>query len=158
MRNLAELNITDDRGEPVRRAPPSREVIAAFEREFDVSLPSEYLELLMYANGGGPEMNMIKPMGRTDIAERAINRFFYLNDDRNGTESLWITTKRWRPTLGAKQIPIAADGGGNPFVLDLRATPPRVVTYIVSEGYKLRKLASSFSEFIDRLELDPNMD
>ncbi len=69
--------------------PPTPEVISAFEHEFNVSLPSEYLELLMYSNGGHPELDSIAPMGRTDIAEWAINHFLYLNEDRNGPESLW---------------------------------------------------------------------
>lgn len=153
MRNLVELNINEG-GEAVRRAPPSPEIISAFEREFNVSLPSEYLELLMYSNGGHPELDTIKPMGRTDIDDWGVNHFCYLDEDREGVESLWVETKYWRPILGEKQIPFAADGGGNPFILDLVATPSRVVGCLVDEDFALVELAASFEEFIDRLELD----
>jgi hypothetical protein len=60
MRNLAELKLADARGEPVDRAPPSAEVISAFEREFNVSLPPEYLEFLKYSNGGPPELDGLR--------------------------------------------------------------------------------------------------
>jgi cell wall assembly regulator SMI1 len=155
MRNLAELNINEG-GKVVGRAPPTPEVISAFEHEFNVSLPSEYLELLMYSNGGHPELDSIAPMGRTDIAEWAINHFLYLNEDRNGPESLWRAAKEWRPILGEKQIPFAADGGGDPFVLDLVATPARVVGSLIDEGFALVEIAASFSDFIDRLEFNPD--
>lgn len=155
MRNLAELNINEG-GKPVRRAPPSPEVISAFEREFDVSLPSEYLALLRFSNGGHPELDLIKPMSRRDIAEWAVNHFLYLNDDRDGAESLWRATKYWQTILGEKQIPIAADGLGDPFVLDLVSTPPKVVGCICSEDFAVVEIAHSFGDFIDRLELDPD--
>jgi len=156
VRNLAELNL-NDRGKVVERAPPSPEVTSAFEREFKVSLPSEYLGLLMYSNGGHPELDSIAPMGRTDIAKRSVDHFFYLNEDREGPASLWAATKAWRSILSEKQIPIAADGGGNAFVLDMAATPPRVLACIHDEGFALVEMAPSFGEFIDHLEIDPDM-
>ena len=156
MRNLAELNL-NDRGERVERAPPAPEIIAAFEREFNVTLPSEYIELLTYSNGGHPELDSIAPMGRTDIAKRAVDHFFYLNEDQEGPASLWAAARAWRPTLGEKRVPIATDGGGNPFVLDTATTPPKVSTCLHDEGFALVEVAASFSEFIDNLELDPDM-
>lgn len=151
MRNLAELDFIYE-GEVVRRAPPSPGVIAAFEREFNVSLPSEYLELLRHANGGEPELWLIKPMGRTDIAEWMVNRFFYLDEDREGIEGLWWQTKTWQSIMGEKQVPIAYDQGGNPTILDFTAKPPKVVGCLVDEGFDIVEIAASFADFIDRLE------
>jgi hypothetical protein len=110
----------------------------------------------MHSNGGHPELDTIKPMGRTDVEEWGVNHFLYLNEDRDGTESLWMETKYWQSILGEKQIPIAEDGGGNAFVFDLVATPPRVVVCIHDEDFALVELASSFVDFIDRLELNPD--
>ena len=156
MRDLAELNLNDG-GKRVDRAPPSREVVLAFEREFGVSLPPEYIGLLTYSNGGHPELDSIAPMGRRDIAMRAINRFFHLNEDQESPASLWTAARTWRPILGEKQIPIAADGGGNPFILDMSTSPPTVSACLDDEGLARVEISPSFSEFIDSLELDPDM-
>lgn len=156
MRNLAELNLNEG-GKSVERAPPSPEIIAAFEQEFGVSLPSEYIELLTHSNGGHPELESIAPMGRSDIAKRSVDRFFYLNEDRSGPTGMWAAARAWRPNLGKKQIPIATDGGGNPFVLDMSYTPPRVLACLHDEGFSMVEIATSFGDFIDNLELDPDM-
>jgi hypothetical protein len=156
MRDFAELNLNDG-GKKVDRAPPSREVIAAFEREFGVFLPPEYIHLLTYSNGGHPELDSIAPMGRRDISVRAINRFFYLNEDQESLAGLWAASRAWRPILGEKQIPIAADGGGNPFVLDMSTVPPKVSAYLLDDGLVRVDIAPSFGEFIDGLVLDPDM-
>ena len=156
MRDFAELNLNEG-GKRVDRAPPSPEVISAFEREFGVSLPPDYISFLTYSNGGHPELDSIAPMGRRDIAMRAINRFSYLNEDQESPAGLWAAARAWRPILGEKQIPIAADGGGNPFILDMSTTPPRVSACLLDEGLARVEIAPSFSEFIDGLELDPDM-
>lgn len=156
MRNLEELNINEG-GQRVNRAPPTAEVIAAFESEFDVSLPQDYLALLTHSNGGHPELDMIVPAGRLDLAERGVDRFYYLNEDREGASSLWAATTAWRSILKTKMIPIAVDGGGNPFVLDLAVAPAKVLACLHDEGFSLVEMASSFEEFIDNLELDPDM-
>jgi hypothetical protein len=96
-------------------------------------------------------------MGRFDISKRAIDHFFYLNDDREGPASLWTAATAWRPILGEKKVPIAIDGGGNPFVLDISTTPPMVSACLHDEGFAFVALAPSFGEFIDHLELDPDM-
>lgn len=156
MRDFSELNLNEG-GRPVNRAPPSAEEVAAFEHEFGVTLPRDYLQLLSYSNGGCPEADSIAPMGRTDIAKRAVNRFFHLNEDHKGPSSLWAATRAWRPILGEKRIPIAADGGGNPFILDLSRPESSVSTCLIDDHCALVEVATSFADFIDRLEIDPDM-
>ncbi len=156
MRDFAELKL-NDRGKRVERAPPSLEVVLEFEQEFGVCLPLDYINLLTYSNGGHPELDSIAPLERRDIAMRAINRFFYLNEDQESPASLWAAARAWRPILGEKQIPIAADGGGNPFVLDLSEATPKVAAYLLDEGLVRVEIAPSFSDFINRLESDPDM-
>jgi cell wall assembly regulator SMI1 len=156
MRNLAELNL-NDRGQQVERAPPTPEVISAFEVEFDVTLPAEYISLLMYSNGGHPELDSIAPMGRTDIAKRSVNHFFFLNEDKESPASLWAAARAWRSMLGEKQLPFAADAGGNPFFIDLTTNPSEVFACLLDEDFARVRLAPSFSDFIDSLEADPEM-
>ena len=156
MRDLAELNLNDG-GKKVDRAAPSPEVVFAFEREFGLSLPPDYISLLTYSNGGHPELDSIAPMGRHDIAMRAVSRFFYLNEDQESLEGLWANARTWRPILGEKQIPIADDGGGNLFILDMSTTPPKVSACLHDEGFVRVEIARTFGEFIDGLELDPDM-
>ena len=156
MRDLAELNINYG-GRRIERAPPSPDIIAAFEIEFDVDLPTDYIRLLNYSNGGHPELDSIAPMGRTDIAMRSIDHFFYLNEEKEGPESLWSVARAWRSTLGEKLVPIATDGGGNPFVIDMTATPPKILVCLHDEDFALVEIARTFVDFIDRLEVDPDM-
>ncbi|WP_366058144.1 SMI1/KNR4 family protein [Pigmentiphaga sp.] len=102
MRNLVELNLTD-RGRRVELVPPSDAIILAFENEFNVKFPPEYIEFLMYSNGGHPELDSISPMGRTDVAMRSVDHFYYLNDDEKGVEGLWFTARAWSSVLGKKE-------------------------------------------------------
>lgn len=156
MRDFSELNLNEG-GKPVKRAPPSSEEISAFEREFGISLLPDYISLLTYSNGGHPELDSIAPMGRHGIAMWSINRFFYLNDDRESSGGLWAAARAWRQVLGEKQIPIAADEGGNLFVLDMSTSPPSVSGCFCDEGFDRVEIATTFSEFIDGLKLDPDM-
>ncbi len=63
MRNLSELNI-NERGKPVGRVAPSDRMIDAFESHFGLKLPTDYIILLRYANGGHPELDSFEPVGR----------------------------------------------------------------------------------------------
>jgi cell wall assembly regulator SMI1 len=153
MRNLAELNINEGGG-PINRPPPTPEVIAAFEHEFNVSLPQEYVELLRHSNGGHPQADIVVEPQGIEYSNWAVNHFCYLNEDQTGFHSLWRTTREWRQVLPEKLIPIAADGGGNPFVLDTSSAPARVLVFD-HEDWELIELAPSFEDFINRLEINP---
>ena len=156
MRNLAELNL-NEMGKRVERAAPTTEMVTIFENEFSVTLPPEYINFLMYCNGGHPELNLVVPMRRTDIAALSVDHFFYLDEDREGPLSLWAVARAWRTSLGEKRIPIATDGGGNPFILDMSDSIPKVSICLHDEDFTVVEVAASFSEFIDHLELDPDM-
>jgi len=156
MRDLSELNINDG-GEPITRPPPSDAALREFEAAFGVELPRVYAQLLLAANGGHPEADTFAPHGTQKPERWAVNRFYHLDDDRRSPSSLWSAMERWRPTLGARAIPFANDGGGNQFFLDLSSSPPSVSVCIVDEGCRNVRLASSFDAFIDGLYIDPDM-
>lgn len=155
LRDLSELNINKG-GERIRRAPPSRNDIESFEQNFNVKLPESYVSLLMYANGGHPQLDFIQPILRPDAAGRTINHFYHLDGDKTSTRSLWAATVLWRKVLGNCYIPIAQDGGGNPFVLEMSSSPPSVKACLHDENFVLVDMAPSFEAFIDALTTDPD--
>ena len=78
MRDFAELNINEG-GKSVGRPAPTEELVREFEINFAIKLPEEYLVLLKYSNGGGPELDTIQPIDRRDVGLWSINRFYYLD-------------------------------------------------------------------------------
>jgi cell wall assembly regulator SMI1 len=156
MRDLSELNLNEG-GEPVKRPPPSRDVIAAFEREFGVTLPADYLDLLRFSNGGCPELD-VPTLPDGSLSDCSVDRFYHLDEDREDGSSLWRTTRDWRAVLGDKKIPFADDGTGNEFVLDLNQEPASVSICLHEEGFELEPLAPSFAAFIDSLDIDPDLE
>jgi len=143
-------------GRPVNRPSPSSSTIAEFERYSGLGLPRAYLELLRHANGGHPELDSIEPQNAPGASRWSVNRFFYLNDDKRGSESLWVALEAWRPILGAGALPIANDGGGNLFFIDTTSKNGAVKVCVHDDNFAIRELASSFEEFIDQLSIDPD--
>ena len=155
MRDLAELNINQG-GLPVSRSPPSPAVVAAFEREFGITIPTELLALLRHSNGGHPELDLYKPPTWTSDYMWAVNHFHFLNDDKGAIEGVWRTTAEWRHVLGATALPFADTGGGDEFFLDLSQTPARVGVTVHDENFRVVWLAHSLEAFLDGLVLDPD--
>jgi hypothetical protein len=155
MRDLAELNINEG-GKSVGRPAPTEELVREFEINFATKVPEEYLVLLKYSNGGGPELDNIQPIDRRDVGLWSINRFYYLDGRKNLSENLWRETALWRPILGEKAVPFAENGCGDQFFLDLSTSPPCVKLFIHDDQFKIIDIASSFEAFIDGLRLDPD--
>jgi hypothetical protein len=156
MRDLSELNMNQG-GKPVTRLPPSEIDIQQFEAEFDVVLPADYVAFLNHSNGGHPELDSIAPEARSDLPTRGVDHFYFLNDDRVGPHSLWRGATVWRSLLGPNYVAFAEDAGGNPFLFDLSTSPLAVSTCIHDDGLSLLKISSSFGDFVDALECDPDM-
>jgi hypothetical protein len=155
MRDFSDLNI-NERGKHVERRPPSDEVIRAFQTQFNVRLPAEYLALLRHSNGGHPECDSIEVPGKPG-AKWAVNRFYFLNEDKVSTDSLWVATEKWQKILWKDAFPFAADGGGNQFYFDLKITPASVKVCVHDQNFTRVDLATSFQTFIDKLAVDPDM-
>jgi hypothetical protein len=94
MRNISELNINVG-GRRVGRVAPSNEVICAFQDHFGIALPEAYLKLLRHSNGGHPELDSIEPIHRSGAAHWSVDHFYYLDDDRTSSQSLWAVMKEW---------------------------------------------------------------
>jgi hypothetical protein len=156
MRNLNELNINEG-GRPVIRSPPADSQIAAFQSQFGVTLPSEYVAFLRHSNGGHPERNSFKPAGLAEDVMWGVSRFYHLDDDRTDLEGIWGATNEWRAVISGKIVPIGDDGGGNQILLWFDKGPPMVKICVHDESMRLIHVADSFSEFIDLLSDDPSM-
>jgi len=152
MRDLKELNINDG-GRPVKRPPPTDADFLFFEQNTGLLVPPDLRCLLMFSNGGGPELDAV---GGASGAF-SIDTFFHLTSDDFGTESMWYAVKHWRPILGDFALPFGQDGGGNQFFLDLSVDPPRVNLCLHDESMRILNISASFEEFVNSLELDPDM-
>lgn len=152
MRNLSELNINIG-GKPVGRLAPTEELFASFESETGLILPLELRELLLFSNGGHPELDGVG--GKH--GQYAVSRFHHLHADDRDSESLWYAVKHWRPYLGEFALPFASTGGGDQFFLDLSTQPACVKLCRHDEAMRIVYIAPSFENFIDSLEIDPDM-
>lgn len=152
IRDLKELNINEGGG-GVKRLPPTDADFISFEQKTGLRVPSGLRCLLMFSNGGGPELNTVR--GTSGMF--SLDSFFHLTSDDFGTESMWYAVKHWRPILGGAALPFAQDGGGNQFFLDLAAYPPAVKLCLHDESMRVLNVSSNFEEFINSLELDPDM-
>lgn len=156
MRDLQELELNEG-GEPVDRAPPTDQQIRAFEAHFGVELPEEYLLLLRHSNGGCPVLDSFETKSPENDELWGVNRFYFLDDDRSDSESLWWNAEAWQPTLGRRIFPIADNGGGDQIVLNVSTDPPSVQVCVHEEEFALLDVADSFGEFIDMLHEDPDL-
>ena len=150
MRNPSELKIHRYPGEPTRD-PPSEGLVSAFEREFGLSMPREYLDFISSYNGGCPEICVFQSTLDDFEEEWIVNHFYYFDSDRDGPESLWLATRVWRGVLTGNLLPFAEDPFGNPFLLDLQAMPPSVKVCAHDEANAIVEIAPNFESFIDAL-------
>lgn len=157
MRDFSELNINEG-GKPVARPRPTPDQISFVEKLISAELPSSYIALLMFSNGGHPELDTFYFEAEGSRQEWSIGRFFHISSDLESTENVvWNYKNRWS---GAPRefLPIADDGGGNLICLDL--TDPgnnRVVLWVHDiPDQPIVYIAGSFKEFIEALTTNPD--
>jgi hypothetical protein len=155
MRDLSELNINQG-GTPTNRPPPTPAEEEAFERHFGLKLPGSYRALLRFANGGHPALDSIEAMPGSPGDIWSVNAFFYLNQQKEESGNLWKETEKWRKVLGQEALPIANDGGGNVFFIAIGSAGSSVKVCIHDANFAIRDVASSFENFIDRLQENPD--
>ncbi len=155
MRDLSELGLTPH----VKGKQPKLKLAAIrdFEIYFGVILPKEYVQFLLFRNGGSPKLRCYKVQNGVD---GRLGRFFYLGEPetqparpvRDGwdSENLWAETRVRRPLIGTRGVPIASNGGGDIVFLDYTADSPSVAE-LGGDDRLTRKVAVSFPDFIDSL-------
>lgn len=148
MRSVEELKISKG-----RQPSASSEDIEAIEKLTGFTLPYSYTAFLKCSNGGHPELDTFS----SPVGEWSVNNFFYVGDELNSTESVtWNYLHRWQGAARSL-LPIAKDGGGNLFCLDLAyGEDAPVIIWIHDSPAGLQRLANSFEEFVDGLKENPD--
>lgn len=154
MRNLHELNINKG-GRPVDTPAPTASQIAHVESLVGAPLPGAYIGLLMFSNGGHPELSSAHFIFEGKAESWGVNDFFRISTNPNSTgDVVWNYNNRWS---GAPRsmLPIGNDGMGSIICLDLSESDYGSVVVRVHDDPDVSSLriAASFEEFIDSLTL-----
>ncbi len=156
MRDLNELNITHP-GRPIM-PPPTPEQIAFVENLVGAKLPSSYVALLMFSNGGCPEVCIFYDRTEGSHKEWSIDHFFHITSDLDSTGNVVLYYRHRWPGAPREILPIADNGFGDLICLDL--TEPgrdRVIVWVHDDpDLPIVEVADSFEEFIDSLTLPPD--
>ncbi|KPN72755.1 SMI1/KNR4 family protein [Neisseria sp. 74A18] len=90
----------------------SSKVISKFEKENNISLPSEYIEFLKIQNGGIPKENCFSN-------GKVLNFFFGLFENQNVEESIEWHLNMYEGRYPSSMLPIASAGGGDLILLGI---------------------------------------
>ena len=154
MRDLVEININEG-GRPVKRLAPTVKDIIDFEQQAGVKLPVEYVELLSHSNGGHPQLDSFVPSS-SEGSRWCIDLFYHIGSDIRSTDNLTKVFNDWKKYLWNGVVPIARDPGGNQICLDT-SKDGNVFICVHDEGFRIIEVAPSLSDFLDLLEVDPEM-
>ncbi|NLF63479.1 MAG: hypothetical protein GX579_02640 [Chloroflexi bacterium] len=112
MRNLAEIKLNEG-GKPVVRPAPTASETKLMEQELGVELPRDYVNFLIFSNGGHPEADTFYVTIEGAVQDWAINRFFHLEPGQPTTEELTYNLREFRAEVADGLLPIADNGGGD---------------------------------------------
>ena len=146
MRDLAELRIEKGRHPALKRAD-----VDSLQRRLNLKLPPAYVALLLHSNGGHPQVDTF----RTAAGEWAINNFFHIGAEDDVESVEWNFQRKW-PGADGGVLPVARDGGGNLFALDLSRDPAPVLLWLHDASGKVLELASTFDDFLEGLQENPD--
>jgi len=121
--------------------------INAFEHRWSLSLPSDYSNFLLMANGGVPSTSLY----RNGDAECYVAFYFYL--DPSGTKGLDEELRKFNMSL--RFVPVALEGGGGIIALDLEAKGVFLISAEDIRGFNANdheRLAESWTDFLSHLE------
>jgi len=141
--------------------PTSQEAITRLERELGVSFPREYVEFLLDQNGGLPRSGVF-----TFDDNRSSVSFFgaYTGHDYNDVGE---AARMYAGRLPSEFVPVGDDPGGNVVALAVDGADSGSIWFWDHENESadgvptrdnMYKLASTLSEFIASLTLDPSAD
>jgi hypothetical protein len=119
-----------------------------------VPLPKEYIDFIRESDGGHPEVGSFFPQGEGTEGSFSIDWFYTFSNPN--VENINTALDGWGKVLGKMILPIARDGGGNQFCLNLIDAVLSVWLYLHDEKGKPVKLADSFEEFISVLTINPD--
>ena len=147
--------------------PILREDVLEFGNYLSVKLPEDYIEFIVNANGGTPELDMLYDF-YDEVSEQentsVIRRFFSVISnaecEKNNIKFIYNVMRRVE-IIPFDMIPIADDPTGNVICISLSQDDYGAVYYLNHEfedsdtGYLMKsKITDSFKEFIEKLYLD----
>lgn len=149
--NITELSINVG-GRPSVGFSGDESSVRALEDRLGHKLPETYLQFIRSANGGHPEAGSFF-MDALSNASVSVDWFYSLGGA--GTDSLDKALDDWAQVLGPFMLPFGRDGGGNQFYISLDS-PSGSVWYYSHEGSGRTRLADSFDEFLQQLQVHPD--
>ena len=160
MRDLDELG-----WHPRRRSPfgfLTGENVKAFEREFGVHLPDEYVAFSKNCNGGSLTAQYVNQNGQTKCeisdlfgmgSKEAANQYKQQNPQAWDYGNLWAELPVVSKLVGHTVVPIGCDGGGNYLFIETTESTPSVNRLIMSTR-NIYRIASSFEALIEMLDTE----
>lgn len=143
MRDISELRINVG-GMPVPKTDTRMEYFRSIELKHGLNIPLAIKEFILAAGGGHPELDTIDVAGGTFAVDH-----FYSADPQDVDSNFADAVATWAPILGNLVIPIAEDGGGNQFYVDLASGYVGICLH--DESMRKVILTPSFEAFIDTL-------
>ncbi|MCD8509315.1 MAG: SMI1/KNR4 family protein [Bacillus sp. (in: Bacteria)] len=127
--------------------PATDRVLQEIEREFQITLPEAYGDLMKQYNGARPKPNQFH---RKDGEENVVKSFLSVHPVKGGVRDVnyWLVDK-----LPRRVFPFANDPFGNYICFDYRKGnyfEPTVVLWD-HEKKELKKISDSFAGFLDLL-------
>jgi hypothetical protein len=116
-------------------------------------LPKDYIIFIKAADGGHPEVGSFFLDGDREHNSFSVDWFYTFSNPN--VENIKTAISQWGKLLGRKMLPIARDGGGNQFYLNLTDVVPTVWIYLHDNNERI-KLADSFVEFLSALTDNPD--
>lgn len=152
--NIERLNINVG-GVTSPRFSGDSALLADLESLVGCKIPAEYVGFLGEANGGHPEIGCFTILGEeNDDNLFEVDSFYSI--DNPAVDNVKDILVNWIETLGAKNLPIGSDGGGNQIYLNLEDEQSSVWLYLHDEGGARLKLANGLTEFLDGLIINPD--
>ncbi len=157
MRDLNELNLNEG-GEPVSLPAPTPGQLRSVEELVGRRMPSAYIDFLMFANGGSPEVDTFYVEIDGNREDWNVNHFFRISTDPNRPDDVIWNYRHLQASAPRQILPIADNGGGDLICLDLtEESNSRVLLWIHDKPEdRLHLVANSFEEFVDSLTTNPD--
>lgn len=152
--NIERLNVNVN-GAPAPSFIGDKLIFDELAKRMGAPLPDDYIDFIMMADGGCPEIGSFFPLGES--SENLFDIAWFYTFSNPAIEDINNVLDGWGKVLGGYMLPIACDGGGNQIYLNLKESVPSVWIYLHDEDGARVKLANSFEEFISGLRDNPDL-
>lgn len=110
---------------------------------------------MKHSNGGHTQYRVFEyQLSDGRLGQGSVSNFFALTADEDERSSVWVYTMQLTDFLGVTAVAFAQNGGGDLLYLSDEGSGHPVHILYSSSGYIDCVVASSFSEFIDKLHVD----